>query len=349
MCERTGEWIVVRQGVCGKGRMIPADCGDLCCCFCEPRRARERLDHWGSVVKAMRFPVQLIPTIKDGDNLKERKKTYEESRRRFLDKRLGSRNRPKLVIQAKRYTRDHYQKQVENGEIGQFECSKIIASWDLTIEKFDKRLEHAKKPQRVRDLMGPGVGMLEITWDQDWHWHRHLVYDAQFVPWPYLVILWIEATRGEGEVVHIGKVGKTDKDMVELFKYTAKHWEVPEGKKQELRDAIKGVKRVLPLGGAKPVMIERPCPICGDLSCKASYVDSVEGFEIVQLRGREYRVCGVAEDDGYRRLCFEKLESGWVEVIGESVYLILRELACHSTPAPPAQMVLIRTEEVMYG
>ena len=301
------------------------------------------MDHWGPVVKAMRFPVQLVPTIKDGDNLMEQKKIYEESRRRFLDKRLGSRNRPELAMLAKKYVREHFQKQVENGKIGQFECNEIIASWDLTIDKFDKKLERAKKPQRVRDLMGPGVGMLEITWDVDWHWHRHLIYDAQFIPWPYLVVLWMEATRGEGKVVWIGKVGKTDQDMLELFKYTSKPWEIPEGKKQELRDAIRGVKRVLPLGGAKPVQVEHPCPCCGEMGCKACFVDIGDRFETVQWGKGEYRVCGVAEDDVYRRLVFEKAASGWTEVKGESVYLILRELACHSTPAPPAQMVLVGT------
>jgi hypothetical protein len=302
----------------------------------------------------MRFPIQLVPTIKDGDNLQEQKKIYEESRRRFLDKRLGCRNRPGLVILAKKYVREHYAKEVEKGKVEQFEVEGIIESWDRSIDKFDKTLEKREKanqankakgakvtkgPLRVRDLMGPGVGLLEITWYLDWHWHRHLVYDAQFIPWPYLVVLWKEATRGEGEVVHIGKVGKTDKDMLELFKYTSKPWEIPESKKQEMRDAIKGVKRVLPLGGAKPVQVEHPCPICGELGCKAGYVDHVEGFEIVQVGSKEYRVCGVAEDDVYKRLCFEKLETGWTEV-PSSVYLILRELACHSTPAPPDQLLL---------
>jgi hypothetical protein len=346
MCERTGQWLVVRQGVCGKGRMIPADCGDPCCNYCEPRRARIRMDHWGPVVQAMRFPVQLVLTIKDGPDLKEQKKIYEEARRRLLDKRLGSRNRPGLVISAKTFVREHYRKEVEKGKVEQFELDDIIGSHDLSIDKFDRMLDKAnasKGPQRVRDLMGPGVGLLEITVNGDWHWHRHLVYDAQYIPWAYLVVLWKEATRGEGEVVHIGKVGKTDQDMLELFKYTSKPWEIPEPKKQELRDAIKGVKRVQALGGAKPVDVQHPCPICGDEGCKAGYVDHVEGFEVVHLGSREYRVCGVAEDDVYRRLCFEKLASGWTQVNAESVYLILRELACHSTPAPPAQLVLVGT------
>ena len=352
MCERTREWLVVRQGVCGKGRMIPVDCGDPCCSYCEPRRARERMDHWGPVVQAMRFPVQLVPTIKDGNNLQEQKRIYEGSRRRFLDKRLGSRNRPELAILAKEWVRDHYRKEVANGKVEQFEVDDIVASWDRSIDKFDKRIARANKskgPQRVRDLMGPGVGLLEVTYNEDWHWHRHLVYDARFVPWPYLVVLWRDATKGEGEIVHVGKVGKTDKDMLELFKYTSKHWEIPEDKKQELRDAIKGVKRVLPLGGAKPVQAVYPCPLCGDESCKAGYVDHVEDFEIVHLGSKEYRVCGVGELDVYRRLCFEKLPSGWTEVNSDSVYLILRELACHSTPAPPGQMVLVGANEVAYG
>jgi len=345
MCERTGEWLIVRQGGCGKGRMIPSDCGDPCCKYCEPRRARERMDHWSPVVKAMRTPVQLVLTEKNGEDLQERKKTYEESRRRLLDKRLGSRNRPGLKIAAKEFVREHYRKEVEKGKIEQFELDDIVESHDRSIDKFDRRLvkfNEEKGPQRVRDLLGPGVGMLEITRGKGgWHWHRHLIYDADFIPWSYLVILWKEATRREGEIVHVGKVGKTDKDMLELFKYTSKHWEIPESKKQELRDAIKGVKRVLPLGGAKPVDVQHPCPLCGDIGCKAGYVDHVEEFEIVHLGRKEYRVCGVAEDDVYRRLCFEKLESGWIEVIGETVYLILRELACHSEPAPPAEALQI--------
>jgi hypothetical protein len=322
----------------------------------------------------MRFPVQLIPTIKDGLVLEERKKVYEKSRRRFLDKRLGSRNRPGLLQSAKAFVREHYKEQVERGNVEQFEVDGIIASQDLSMEKFEKSLARAERvrkenkanmlkelekldglewkkknnelkkvgtSQRVRDLLGPGVGLLEITFEGDWHYHRHLIYDTRYLPWPYLVVLWNEATKQEGKVVHIGKVGKTDVDMLELFKYTSKPWEVPEGKKQELRDAIKGVKRVLPLGGAKPVKVDHPCPICGDILCKAGFVGTSDEFEIVHLGGKEYRVVGVGEDGVWKRLCFEKRPSGWVEVNAESVYLILRELAWHSTPAPPVQMVLV--------
>jgi hypothetical protein len=65
-----------------------------------------------------------------------------------------------------------------------------------------------------------------------------------------------------------------------------------------------------------------------------------EHVDIVQVGSKDYRVCSVIEDDIYKRICFEKQASGWVEVIGETVYLILRELACHSIPAPPEQMTL---------
>jgi hypothetical protein len=364
MCDRTGKFVLLRQS-CGPARAVPVDCGDPLCEYCEKRRAREIMARWSPVVEAMRYPVMLTPTIKNGGDLRDRIKFYQESFRRLLDLRLGARNRPKFLREARWFIRGHIDKLLAAGEITKAEAEYRVLDWEKSLVKFDKRLagmvtektikRKNKKGEikevkvrvlpRLRDVIGYGVAMFEITINElkTWHPHRHIILDTFFLPWPYLVVLWKVATRGEGEVIDIRPVGKSQKDMREIFKYLTKSWEIPEDKKDELRDAVRGLKRVWPLGGAKPVEVEEPCPFCGELTCRPHLVAMGEHATRQKVAGLDVLRIVTSDAAGSLDRWFYLDKGTWREAAPEVVDLILREFACHSSPSPPPQMVLTGT------
>jgi len=70
-----------------------------------------------------------------------------------------------------------------------------------------------------------------------------------------------------------------DRSINEVCKYLAKVWDIPNDKKGEFRAAVRGLKRIWPLGGAKPVIVERVCPYCNDPACKGHMLDTGEIFQ----------------------------------------------------------------------
>jgi hypothetical protein len=334
MCGRTGEFIVLRQS-CGGTRAIPVDCGDALCIECEKARAAERAAKWEKVIRAMRRPVMLTLTIKDGDDLRERIQTLQASIRRLLDMRLGSRNRPIDLDLAQVFTVAHYYALVEKGDMTAGEAARRVNDWQKSFILFDKRIARYSSPPRFRDICGKGLAVFECTWCGDWHPHRHLILDMGFIPWPYLVILWRRATRGDGEIVDVRSLFKTDRDLREVMKYVTKPWLIPEHLKDEFRDAVRGLKRVWPIGGAKPVKVDKVCPVCKSPACTAQIMGMGEHATITRTQGMEVMEVKLGDNHDARTLTFVKDGGNWLEAKPEALYLILREVACHSTPSPP--------------
>lgn len=340
MCERDHRYLSVRR-TCGASYPVAIDCGDPLCVPCLKRWAKEASDRWWPVIKAMLRPMLMTPTIQDGADLRERIRYYAESMSRFLDIRLGARNRKKFFAEAIAFLISHFKKLVDAGKITSAEAESRIEDWKKSLTKFDKRLakmdDHRGHGLRVRDIMGFGIALFEAPYkDSDWHVHRHFVIDAGFLPWPYLVILWKRATRGQGEVIDIRSVDKTDKSRREIFKYITKPWEIPAEKHGEFRDAVKGLKRIQPLGSAKPVEVVKPCPYCGEITCRVHLAKVGEQVEQLKVLGKE-----IFHMSGKSPIAWEvywfRQERKWYECDPETVDLIHRELSCHSgTTSPPA-------------
>ena len=341
MCQNNGKFVVLTQS-CGGVRAVPADCGDPLCKFCEPMRARARAAAWLPILEKMHNPSLFSVTIKNGENLQERLFILFSSWRRFLDLRLGPRNLPKFLALAHDFVITHFEEQFRTGDILEGEKNYRIKHWEKSLDRFGLRVSKSEKP-RLRDFLGYGFGALEITFSELelWHAHLHVVIDAGFLPWPFLVECWKIATKGEGSILDIRALGKTSKDILEVTKYVTKFWEIPEDRFEELRKAIKGKKRVWPIGGAKPEEVKHVCPCCGKDTClaliaqigdRAQRIKTVTGRDVLKLFTRN-------ADDILELRLFSLVGMTWREVEPESVYLILRELACHSTPAPPGNQI----------
>lgn len=338
MCKRTGKFVILRQ-TCGPARAVPVDCGDIFCVECEKMRAARRAAGWLPVIKKMRSSVMLTPTIKDGGDLRDRIQVYQASFRRFLDTRLGARNRPKFLALAGEFVIEHYSKLLIEGNLTSAEYAEKVTDWDRSLDLFDKRLGRIGKTLRLRDVIGRGIALFECTWDKDWHPHRHLILDTKFLPWPYLVILWRSATRGQGQVIDIRPIGKSDKDLKEVFKYLSKTWEIPENRRDEFRDAVRSLKRVWPLGGSKPVKVDKECPFCGSSTCHPRIVGMGEDCQVMRVGDQEIMQVQIGEGTKAIDLYFVNIKGTWTEAKPEAVDLILREIACHSAGAPPTEAI----------
>lgn len=170
-----------------------------------------------------------------------------------------------------------------------------------------------------------------MTCSDDWHVHKHLVLDSAFIPQPYLVILWMWVTEEEGKVVDIRKVDKSPKGIAEILKYLTKPWEIPEDKQDEFRKAVKGLKRVWPLGDAQPAEVNNPCPLCGGSACHGHLVGIGDHAKFWKSGGVD---CMSLDMNDGKRIYFVRGESGWKSV---PVYLIPKPFACHSNTSqgPP--------------
>lgn len=328
MCKANRKYLALRYG-CGIGRMIPQDCGDPLCIECERNRARDRQKKWLPVLESMKSPRMLTLTIKNGSDLAERIRLLQVSFRHLLDLRIGARNLAGLKHEAMQWLTGHLVKLYEAGEITEIESSSRWRQWESSLERFenDVRLYHAKKNKwpRMRDLIGRGFATLEITRGNDgWHPHRHLVSDGRFIPWPLLVVGWIRATDGAGEIVDIRAMGKTQKDIKEAAKYVTKAWQIPEEYHAEFRQAIRGLKRVWPLGGATPAEIETICPFCGDPACHARMLGIGEEFERGKVGESDLVILRMAPREF---MAFIKSPDGWRSI---PLDLIPKDFACHS-------------------
>jgi len=278
-------------------------------------------------------------TIKDGSELRERIKHYQEALSRFYDIRLGKRNIERFTLEADSFYRDHINRLSLRGDLTSQEASYKLTSWERSVNKFNARLiklvekNKGKKYPRVRELFGLGVAVFECTYNLDWHPHRHVVTDAGYIPWAFLVVLWRFATRGEGEIIDIRPIGKTSKDLKEVFKYLSKFWEIPEEKKKEFREAVKHLRRVQPMGGAKPDKIDKVCPFCGSSACHARLLGLGESYQRVKFNGLD--VLKIFREGGSSVDWFYKDDGQWKECPREVVYLILRDLSCQTGDNSP--------------
>lgn len=324
MCKRNGKFILVKQD-CGNARAVGMDCGDPLCQDCERARARERRQRWTPAIMAMRYPVMMTLTIKSGPVLDERNTTMQKYFRKFLDLRLGSRNRVKFLDLAMEYTRTHFSDNATD-----------LEKWEGRVRSFDKYLGTLASSARVRDLFPGGLANIEITYSDEhgWHAHKHMVIDSPYIPQPYLVALWKFITEGEGQVVDIRKVDKSGKSIAEVIKYLAKINDIPEDKQDEFRKAVKGLKRVWPLGDARPVEVSNPCPFCGGSACHGHLVGIGDNAKFWKSGGVD---CMSLDMNDGKRLYFVRGESGWKSV---PVYLIPKPFACHSNTSqgPPVPL-----------
>jgi hypothetical protein len=316
---------------CNIGQLVPADCGDPLCVPCEKQRARERRGKWLPVLKAMRRPRMMTLTVVNGADLAERIETLQRSFRRFLDTRLGPRNWPEFERVAFEYLDDHFDRLVHEGQITEIERISRDSFWAQSIQRFKESIERyhdlEERWPRVRDLIGEGFASLEITWsEKGWHPHRHLCLDGQFFPWPLLVAIWMRATKGDGQIADIRKIdNRYDKSIQEVAKYLSKTWEIPEEKHDEFRAAIRGLKRIWPIGGAKPVEPEHTCPFCEDPACHGHFLCQGEEFERGKVGDTEMMV--IKAQDGQYYLFALQAGVGWRSL---PLDLITKSFACHS-------------------
>jgi hypothetical protein len=327
MCHRSGAWVLLVQS-CGAGRAVPLDCGDPLCVDCERQRAKDRRDKWEPVLKGMRSPRMITLTIKSGAVLEERIRTLQGSFTRFLDLRLGPRNMGDLGDQGIKFVRSHYRDKLKKGDITGDVLANHLETWTGRIERFKGTINrhHGLKGKwpRMRDLIGEGFASLEITWSPGvgWHPHRHLAVDGQFIPWPVLCAAWIKATKGEGKIVDIKILDRNPKSILETIKYVTKSWEVPGDKRDEFRSAVRGLKRIWPLGGAKPSIPDKVCPYCHDPACGSHLVGL--GQEVKRGKVGESEIM-ILQVEGDRHAFVLEIGTGWRSI---PLYLINKEFAC---------------------
>jgi hypothetical protein len=340
MCKRDGRGVVIEQA-CGVGWYVPTDCGDPLCGYCERQRAAERFRRWRPTVEAMRSPRHIVLTQMSGPDLAERVKAYRRSFRRFMDTRLGPRIWPELQDAAAVFAEKHFRESFERGEITDVERAGRVAEWAERSKRFGKRLEsyHTRnkdkkgrgKWPRIRDLIGKGFAHPEITIGKDdlWYVHSHLCTDGVYIPWPVMCVSWLRASKGEDYIVSV-KAMNSD-DLAEMVKYLTKPWEIPDEKRAEFRKAVKGLKRIVPLGGAVPDKSKPPCPFCHKSGCGGHLVGIGDEWTKETIGGKE--VIGVLTTDGLGKqaiLYFASDEEGrWRSY---PLYLIPKDLACHSQP-----------------
>lgn len=287
-------FLVIKQSCGGGRRVVPVLCSDPLCIPCQKLKAWQDRRRWEPVVKKMRHPHLITFTIPDGVNLAERIDFFQASFRRLLSMRLGSRNLKNLQTEAMEFARRHYAELVTKGEMTEVESLTKLTQWETSIQKFvdqvKKRHDKKGKWPEMRAVIGPGFARLEITFEGDWHVHRHLCVDGDFIPWPFLCAAWLKATGGAARVVDVRPVDKTPDGMAEAVKYITKPWDIPEAQQDDFRAALRGMKRIWPLGKAKPEEVESLCPYCGDPNCKAHPDGRANLVESGNLWGRDYKV-----------------------------------------------------------
>jgi hypothetical protein len=362
--------VVILHG-CGRTQLLQVICADPLCVECLKVRAARVRARWLPVLMEMDTPRMITLTMKSQTVLEQAKKDFQLSFRRLLDLRLDDRGLPKLVKAALALVHRSREKLIERfgEEVGSkyadaLERSKIHDTefWEKSVEKFRRTCEREAKREkfnlagkhkgevrkdqtiRFRDMIGPGFASYEVTYNpsEGWHFHRHCTVDGEFIPWPVLVVAWRIATKRTGSVVDIRLMDKSEKSMRELVKYCTKPWEIPDDKKSELRQSVRGLKRVWPLGGAKPVKAHPVCPFCKDENCRAHRVTGI--VEIIAEgtlpSGIPYRdVWDAREEKSYT---FTQEHGIWGGLADDPeahpLLLILSAFACRSQ-APPGETV----------
>ncbi len=264
---------------CGGSYYVSSLCSDPLCQACEKRKASKRRKQWEPVVRAMKRPRFITLTTPNETDLVAGWGVLNSAFRRFLGTRLGPRNLAKLEPEALAGVEAACRAEFDKGGIASVEMQSKINKKSLEVKRFCANLLRRGKRfgwLRVRDVIGPGFISREVTrGDGDWNPHGHMVVDGQYIPHAALVVLWSWATGVKSPSVDVRALRTRSKDgvqkfMLEAVKYLTKMWDIPEEDHEEFRAAMRGKKRVWPLGGAKPVKPEKECPCCGYADCKAS-------------------------------------------------------------------------------
>lgn len=355
MCERDGKGIVLARS-CGVRQFVGTDCGDPLCPECEPYRAAKRRKDWMPVAEKMREPMWTIVSLPNDSNLDRGIRELMAARRKFQNFRLGKRNRAQLSRFCHLYNLLHF---------GDTDAKK----WDARVKGFLTRVKNleakiraaeetrvkadeeagtpskrkTKKSVRMFDLIGDGFGTLEVTYNpkrDDFHPHANIVTDTAYIPFAVLVTIWWWSSDRRARIFYVRRLSNIPKDMKEIVKYVTKGWEIPESRQADFRNAIKGKKRVWPIGAAKPVKTKEPCPCCGSSECKTHLACMGEVLRVVDTPFGKLLTLRVGSGDTLNELWFVKCHGVWKEPEPESLNLILRALARHSEPAPPMQLTL---------
>lgn len=317
-------WLKIKR-VCGCEQLIPVPCRDPLCIPCQKLIAYHVRERWSPVVEGMRSPKLITLTIRGGQHLADRVKVLSTSFDRLLDIRLGLRNWPKFRELAREFLALHLVENEPSQAVRDSRLEALGRSQDRLGRDIRAWYRTNGRWPRLRDLIGPGFSTLEVTYSQDhgWHPHRHLVTDSSFIPWALLVVLWREASQGEGQIVDIRAIKREDRGaMREAVKYVTKPWEIPSDKADELRQVLFGRKRVWPLGGARPVCHEAKCPGCGEPTSRCHALDV--GFaDTVWSNGRDRAMIRLRSSGEV--LAIQRVGGRW-----QSLLLIPMRFACHS-------------------
>jgi hypothetical protein len=268
-------------------------------------------------------------TMSSDFDLARASRDFKSSFRRLLDLRLGASGLAELIVGALDFVRN------PSDDLPQDRRQDILSKvklWEHRIGIFKAQVERKQaskgKSQRFRDVIGPGFASVEVTWSDEhgWHFHRHLTTDGAFIPWPVLVVAWQKATHGKGQIVDIRAVDKSQDSINELVKYVCKPWEIPGERAAELRRALRGSKRIWPLGGAHPYNVPKPCPFCKRSSCRCQ---PISGDMATVNRGKlKDGTPFVVITDGFKTAVFLFQDSAWREASG--LDLIQRAFACQA-------------------
>lgn len=280
-------WVrVVRS--CGGIQWVPAPCSDPTCGFCQKIWADRMRERWLPVLEEMSRPKLITLTIPSSFDLVERVDFEARTFRRFLDTRLGPVNWSKFKQWSTWFLEGHLDEHEPDPVIRDERYAAGVKSLDRfgrQVARFQR--EHGSWP-RVRDVIGPGFSSREVTWSgkHGWHLHRHLTVDSWFIPWHLLVVVWLWA--GGGWVVDIRSVSSDHKGMREALKYVTKFWEIPDDKKHHVSAALKGKKKVWPLGGASPLEVDHVCPECQCPECQVEQYRLGNTFRKWTENGKEH-------------------------------------------------------------
>lgn len=306
---------------CGHNRFVRELCSDPLCSKCEAVRAFERRQRWYPVLKAMRYPRFITLTIPDGPDLAERINFLQASFRRFLQMRLGGRNIKRFNENALIFAGHHFEQLIASGTMDPLAAAAELRTWQESLEKFSLTLTRRKDKKgqwpRLRHIIGKGFASLEITFQGDWHVHRHLCVDGQYIPWPLLCAVWQVATRDQAIITDIRKIDRSPESMKEVAKYISKGWEIPLDYQDEFIQAVKGLKRIWPLGGAKPVEPDKGCPYCTDPECKSKICGLANLVEVGTLWSYPYKVFEADQLTDYKRtryVLIKRPDGRWDEV-----------------------------------
>lgn len=294
-----GVKIFTRQ--CGHRQAVPIRCGKPTCPDCEPIRSAEAVYRWQPTIDAMAHPKMVVLAVQSDKVLEVAGRRLADCFARFMDLRIGGRKRGYyqsktvefITAHAAEFDNHHAEDPLRKNAAGWLESCEQF--WTSDLSSLGKRKAHRHPGGlKVRDLL-KGIRSLEITWSPftGWHPHFHMAADGIFIPFPALLMLWMEActvdgkslavfgdpddelAQGEciGRTAHISALRKPQ----EVLKYVTKHFDggphgLPNDRKHELEAYLHGKKRVWPIGDVKPRPLEKPiCPSCKDPACKCDH------------------------------------------------------------------------------